>query len=48
MERDFAHLRKISLRSRRILKYMLTSPTPLSFKDGVLRREDGEPFFENI
>ena len=37
-----------SVRMDEILKYMLTAPTPLSFTDGVLRREDGTPFFENI
>ena len=31
-----------------ILKYMLTVPAPLKFVDGVLCREDGSPFFENI
>ena len=31
-----------------ILKYMLTGPAPLQFVDGVLCREDGSPFFENI
>ena len=37
-----------SVRMDEILKYMLTSPTPLSFAGGVLRTADGEPFFENI
>jgi len=27
---------------------MLTAPTPLHFEDGVLKRENGEAFFENI
>ena len=37
-----------SVRMDEILKYMLTVPTPLKFRDGVLCREDGTPFFENI
>lgn len=37
-----------SVRMDEILKYMLTSPTPLSFAGGVLCTADGEPFFENI
>ncbi|MBR6443128.1 MAG: DEAD/DEAH box helicase [Clostridia bacterium] len=37
-----------SVRMDEILKYMLTAPTPLKFEDGVLRNEDGTPFFENI
>lgn len=37
-----------SVRMDEILKYMLTSPTPLKFEDGVLKTEDGQPFFENI
>ena len=37
-----------SVRMDEILKYMLTVPTPLKFADGVLCREDGAPFFENI
>ena len=37
-----------SIRMDEILKYMLTVPTPLKFEDGVLCREDGTPFFENI
>ena len=37
-----------SVRMDEILKYMLTVPTPLKFADGVLCREDGSPFFENI
>jgi len=31
-----------------ILKYMLTKPTPLHFEDGILKNEEGEPFFEHI
>jgi len=37
-----------SVRMDEILKYMLTSPTPLHFQDGILRRADGAPFFEHI
>lgn len=37
-----------SVRMDEILKYMLTVPTPLKFEDGVLRREDGTPFFTDI
>ena len=37
-----------SVRMDEILKYMLTVPTPLTFTDGVLRTQDGEPFFDNI
>ena len=37
-----------SVRMDEILKYMLTVPTPLKFSDGILCREDGSPFFENI
>jgi len=37
-----------SVRMDEILKYMLTSPTPLKFVDDVLRFEDGTPFFEHI
>jgi ATP-dependent RNA helicase DeaD len=37
-----------SVRMDEILKYMLTVPAPLKFVDGVLCREDGSPFFENI
>ena len=37
-----------SVRMDEILKYMLTTPTPLHFADDVLRREDGTPFFEHI
>ncbi len=38
-----------SVRMDAILKYMKTEPTPLHFDDsGILRREDGSAFFENI
>ena len=37
-----------SVRMDEILKYMLTAPTPLKFEEGVLRKEDGSAFFENI
>lgn len=37
-----------SVRMDEILKYMITVPTPLHFADGVLRREDGTPFFDHI
>ncbi len=37
-----------SVRMDEILKYMLTAPTPLKFEDGVLRLEDGTPFFDHI
>ena len=37
-----------SVRMDEILKYMLTVPTPLKFSDGVLRKEDGTPFFDHI
>ena len=37
-----------SVRMDEILKYMLSAPTPLKFADGVLRREDGTPFFDHI
>ena len=37
-----------SVRMDEILKYMLTHPTPLHFEDGVLKNEDGEPFFAHI
>ena len=37
-----------SLRMEEILRYMLSTPTPLHFKDGILRTEDETPFFENI
>ena len=31
-----------------ILKYMIAKPVPLHFEGGVLRQEDGEPFFEHV
>ena len=37
-----------SVRMDEILKYMLTQPTPLHFEDGILKNEEGEPFFEHI
>ncbi len=38
-----------SVRMDAILKYMKTEPTPLHFDEaGILRREDGSAFFENI
>ena len=37
-----------SVRMDEILKYMLTQPTPLHFEEGVLKDEDGTPFFEHI
>ncbi len=37
-----------SVRMDEILKYMLTVPTPLKFRDGVLCREDDTPFFDHI
>ena len=37
-----------SVRMDEILKYMIAKPTPLHFEDGILRREDGEPFFDHI
>jgi len=37
-----------SVRMDEILKYMLTVPTPLVFREGVLCREDGEPFFDEV
>ena len=37
-----------SVRMDEILKYMLTTPTPLHFEDGVLRDAEGKPFFEQI
>ena len=36
------------VRMEEILKYMQSSPTPLHFESGILRREDESPFFENI
>jgi len=37
-----------SVRMDEILKYMLTTPTPLKFVDGILCKEDDTPFFEHI
>ena len=37
-----------SVRMDEILKYMIARPVPLHFEDGVLRTEDGEPFFEDV
>lgn len=37
-----------SVRMDEILKYMIAKPLPLHFEDDVLRKEDGEPFFQNI
>ena len=37
-----------SVRMDEILKYMITVPTPLHFEDGVLKDEDGSPFFTDI
>ena len=37
-----------SVRMDEILKYMLTQPTPLHFEDGILKNEEGTPFFEHI
>ena len=37
-----------SVRMDEILKYMITVPTPLHFEDGVLKTEDGVPFFTDI
>lgn len=37
-----------SVRMDEILKYMLTTPTPLKFVDGILCKEDNTPFFEHI
>ena len=37
-----------SVRMDEILKYMIAHPLPLHFEDGVLRQENGEPFFEHI
>ncbi len=37
-----------SVRMDEILKYMIAHPAPLKFEDGVLRLEDGTPFFEHI
>ena len=37
-----------SVRMDEILKYMIAKPMPLHFEDGILRNEDGTPFFDNI
>ena len=37
-----------SVRMDEILKYMIAKPLPLHFEDGVLRNEDGTPFFDKI
>ena len=37
-----------SVRMDEILKYMIANPLPLHFEDGILRNEDGTPFFDNI
>ena len=37
-----------SVRMDEILKYMIARPLPLHFEDGILRNEDGTPFFDNI
>lgn len=37
-----------SVRMDEILKYMIAKPLPLHFEDEVLRKEDGEPFFDHI
>lgn len=37
-----------SVRMDEILKYMISKPLPLHFEDGILRNEDGTPFFDNI
>ena len=37
-----------SVRMDEILRYMIAKPVPLHFEGGVLRTEDGEPFFENV
>ncbi len=37
-----------SVRMDEILKYMLTTPTPLKFMDSILCREDGSAFFSHI
>lgn len=37
-----------SVRMDEILKYMIAKPLPLHFEDGILRKEDGTPFFDNI
>lgn len=37
-----------SVRMDEILKYMIAKPLPLHFEHGILRNEDGTPFFDNI
>lgn len=37
-----------SVRMDEILRYMIAKPLPLHFEDGILRNEDGTPFFYNI
>lgn len=37
-----------SVRMDEILNYMIAKPLPLHFEDGILRNEDGTPFFDNI
>ena len=37
-----------SVRMDEILRYMIARPIPLHFDGGVLRQEDGNPFFENV
>ena len=37
-----------SVRMDEILKYMISSPTPLHFEDGILLTESNNPFFEDI
>ena len=37
-----------TVRMDEILKYMIAKPVPLHFEGGVLRQEDGEPFFEHV
>lgn len=37
-----------SVRMDEILKYMIAKPLPLHFEDGILRNEEGTPFFDNI
>ena len=37
-----------SVRMDEIIKYMIAKPLPLHFEDGILRNEDGTPFFDNI
>ena len=37
-----------SVRMDEILKYMMSRPTRLHFEDGVLKNEEGDPFFDHI